>query len=128
VVALANVLIVDDDEDNLEMFSQMLINEGFSVDGFTDAATALFHFKPDFYDLVILDYLLPSLNGLQLYNKLREKDESIRAVFLTASQDLLEVENSNEVIKKPIYPSKLVEKIRKILNSGNAKSMLQSGN
>jgi hypothetical protein len=38
------------------------------------------------------------------------------------------VENSNEVIKKPIYPSKLVEKIRKILNSGNAKSMLQSGN
>jgi DNA-binding response OmpR family regulator len=128
VVALANVLIVDDDEDNLEMFSQMLINEGFSVDGFTDAATALFRFKPDFYDLVILDYLLPSLNGLQLYNKLREKDESIKAVFLTASQDLLEVENSNEVIKKPIYPTKLVEKIRKILNSGNAKSMLQSGN
>ena len=125
---MTNVLIVEDDEDNLEMFSQMLINEGFSVDGFTDAATALFHFKPDFYDLVILDYLLPSLNGLQLYNKLREKDESIRAVFLTASQDLLEVENSNEVIKKPIYPSKLVEKIRKILNSGNAKSMLQSGN
>jgi DNA-binding response OmpR family regulator len=42
---LTNVLIVEDDEDNLEMFSQMLINEGFSVDGFTDAATALFHFK-----------------------------------------------------------------------------------
>jgi DNA-binding response OmpR family regulator len=122
VAALANVLIVDDDEDNLEMFSQMLINEGFSVDGFTDAATALFHFKPHFYDLVILDYLLPRLNGLQLYNKLRERDKSIRGVFLTASQGLAEVEDirSNEVIKKPIYPSKLVEKIRNILNSGNA--------
>jgi DNA-binding response OmpR family regulator len=122
VVALVNVLIVDDDEDNLEMFSQMLINEGFLVDGFTDAATALFRFKPDFYDLVILDYLLPSLNGFQLYNKLRERDKSIRGVFLTASQGLAEVEDirSNEVIKKPIYPSKLVEKIRNILNSGNA--------
>jgi two-component system, OmpR family, response regulator ChvI len=100
----------------------MLINEGFSVDGFTDAATALFRFKPDFYYLVILDYLLPSLNGLQLYNKLRERDKSIRAVFLKASQGLVEVEDirSNEVIKKPIYPSKLVEKIRNILNSGNA--------
>jgi DNA-binding response OmpR family regulator len=115
-------MIVEDDEDNLEMFSQMLINEGFTVNGFTDAATALFHFKPGSYDLVILDYLLPSLSGFQLYNKLREKDKSVRAVFLTASQDLEEVGDiqGNDVIRKPIYPSKLVEKIRNILNSGNA--------
>lgn len=115
-------MIVEDDEDNLEIFSQMLINEGYTVDGFTEAATALFHFKPDYYDLVILDYLLPSPDGLQLYNKLREKDKSVRDVFLTASQELEGVGNiqGSDVIKKPIYPSKLVEKIRNILNLGNA--------
>jgi DNA-binding response OmpR family regulator len=119
---LARVMIVEDDEDNLEMFSQILINEGFAVDGFTDAVSALLHFESGSYDLVILDYLLPSLNGLELFHKLREKDESLRAVFLTASQELVYVEdlNGNEVIKKPIYPSKLAEKIRNILNSGDA--------
>jgi two-component system, OmpR family, response regulator ResD len=88
---------------------------------------ALSDFKADFYDLVILDYLLPGLDGLQLYDKLREKDKSVRVVFLTAGQELVEVGNIQDVIKKPIYPSKLVEKIRGIMNSGNTKSMLQNG-
>lgn len=62
---MAHILIVDDDNDNLEMFREMLSLEGFMVDGYTDANAALSDFKPDFYDLVILDYLLPSLDGLQ---------------------------------------------------------------
>jgi DNA-binding response OmpR family regulator len=73
--------------------------------------------------VVILDYLLPNLDGLQLYDKLREKDKSVRAVLLTASQELAEVGNIQDVIKKPIYPSKLVERIRSIMNS-DTKSML----
>ena len=48
-------------------------------------------------------------------------------VLLTAGQELAEVGNIQDVIKKPIYPSKLVERIRRIMNSGNTKSMLQGG-
>lgn len=118
---MARILIVDDDKDNLEMFCEMLRLEGFTVDGYTDANAALSDFKPDFYDLVILDYLLPSLDGLQLYDKLREKDKSVRAVLLTAGQELAEVGNIQDIIKKPIYPSKFVEKIRSIMNSGNTR-------
>jgi DNA-binding response OmpR family regulator len=121
---VARILIVDDEEDNLEMFCEMLRHEGLTVDGYTDANSALSDFKADFYDLVILDYLLPGLNGLQLYDKLREKDKSVRAVLLTAGQELSEVGNIQDIIKKPIYPSKLVERIRSIMNSGNTKSIL----
>ena len=121
---MARILIVDDEEDNLEMFCEMLRLEGFTVDGYTDANAALSDFKADFYDLVILDYLMPSLDGLQMYDKVREKDKSVRAVLLTARQELVEVGNIQDVIKKPIFPSKFVERIRSIMNSDNTKSML----
>jgi DNA-binding response OmpR family regulator len=48
----------------------MLRREGFTVDGYTDANAVLSHFKPRTYDLVILDYLLPTINGLHLYDNL----------------------------------------------------------
>ena len=114
---MPRILLVDDEQDNLDMFCDRLRLEGFTVNCYTDAEAALSDFKPDFYDLVILDYLLPNLNGLQLFDKLREKDNSIRAVLLTADQELVEVGNILDVIKKPIYPSKLVQRIRNILNS-----------
>jgi two-component system, NtrC family, C4-dicarboxylate transport response regulator DctD len=114
---MPRILLVDDEQDNLDMFCDRLRLEGFTVNCYTDPEAALSDFKPDFYDLVILDYLLPNLNGLQLFDKLREKDNSIRAVLLTADQELVEVGNILDVIKKPIYPSKLVQRIRNILNS-----------
>jgi two-component system catabolic regulation response regulator CreB/two-component system response regulator ChvI len=113
---MTRILIVDDEEDNLNMFCDMLRLEGYTVDGYTDDNVALSDFKPDLYDVVILDYLLQGINGLQLYDMLREKDKSVRAVLLTASGELLEVGNIQDVIKKPIYPSQLVRKIREILS------------
>lgn len=121
---MPRILLVDDEQDNLDMFCDMLRLEGFTVNGYTDPEAALSDFKPDFYDLVILDYLMPSLDGLQMYDKLREKDKSVRAVLLTAGQELVEVGNIQDVIKKPIFPSKFVERIRSIMNSDNTKSML----
>ena len=113
---MARIMIVDDEEDKLNIFCDMLRLAGYTVDCYTDGNLAASDFKPDFYELVILDYLLPGLNGLQLYDLLREKDNSVRAVFLTASGELLEGGNIQDVIKKPIYPSKLVERVRNILN------------
>jgi DNA-binding response OmpR family regulator len=112
---MTRILVVDDEEDNLNMFCEMLRLEGYTVDCYTDGIVALSDFKPNTYDLVILDYLLPDLNGLQLYDMLREKDKSVIAVLLTASGELLEVGNI-QVIKKPIYPSQLIRKIRETLS------------
>lgn len=113
------LLVVDDDEDNLALFSIILQEKGFEVDSYKHPGDALSHFKPNYYDVVILDYLLPSVNGLQLYRKLRAIDDSIKAIVLTASQEAIEVINPGEVkvLRKPIYPSKLVEVVKTILVS-----------
>jgi DNA-binding response OmpR family regulator len=115
-----HILVVDDDEDNLELFCEMLRIEGFMVEGYTDANSALSHFKPDLYSLIILDCLLPNLNGLQLYDKLRPIDNSVNAVLLTATEPLAEQgeKQGSKVIKKPIYPSQLMGIIRRTLNTG----------
>lgn len=98
----------------------MLSIEGFTVEGYTDANSALSHFKPDLYSLIILDCLLPNLNGLQLYDKLRAIDNSVNAVLLTATEPLAEQGEKQglKVIKKPIYPSQLMGIIRRTLNTG----------
>jgi CheY-like chemotaxis protein len=53
-VPLAHILIVDDEEDNLEVFATTLEKEGFSVDGYTNPYEALSIFRPRAYDLLIV--------------------------------------------------------------------------
>ena len=53
---LAHILIVDDEEDNLDVFATTLEKEGFSVDGYTKPYEALWIFRPRAYDLLVVDY------------------------------------------------------------------------
>ena len=73
--------------------------------------------KPSYYDLVIMDYLLPNFNGVQLYNKLKSIDNSVRAVMLTATQERIDTSELKhlQVLRKPILRSTFIEQIRKIL-------------
>jgi DNA-binding response OmpR family regulator len=122
-------LLVDDDDDNLALFATILRQDGFEVDAYIHPSSALSGFKPNYYDLVILDYLLPTINGLELYRQLRSMDNSLRAIMLTASQEAVEIINPNEVtvIKKPIYPTRLVGQVKAILNSNDDHPRVQSG-
>jgi CheY-like chemotaxis protein len=86
---LTRILVVDDDEDNLKLFTIVLEYAGFRVMSYIDPLEALNEFKPGYYDLAILDYLMPNLNGVELSKKLRQKDESIKILILTASHEQL---------------------------------------
>jgi two-component system, OmpR family, alkaline phosphatase synthesis response regulator PhoP len=116
---LSRILIVDDEEDNLNVFTFMLEKEGFLVDSYTEPHAALSHFKPNLYDLLIVDYLMPTLNGVELCEKLTALDKSLKAIIVTATVDPTEIREcpAIKVIKKPILPSKLVGEIKKVLNS-----------
>jgi CheY-like chemotaxis protein len=118
------ILFVDNEPDMTAMLKMALENAGFSVDVFNDPLLALENFKPNLYDLVILDVLMPKMDGLELYDKLKNVEPSINGCFLTASSETY----SEELRKKkerhgeldkdlflymPLPISKIVEEINR---------------
>lgn len=119
---MTRILVVDDDEDHMNLFTIILEHVGFKVDSYSDPIEALKEFKPSYYDLAILDYLMPSMNGLELYEILKQSDESIRALILTAIREQLFNYHNKElrdgvlkIIAKPILIPKLLYEIDSIL-------------
>jgi DNA-binding response OmpR family regulator len=78
------ILIVDDEKDAGRTLKMMLENYGFDIDCFTDPALALEKFKPNLYDLIILDIRMPETNGFELYDQLKSRDSNIKTLFITA--------------------------------------------
>jgi DNA-binding response OmpR family regulator len=119
------ILAVDDEPDLTMLCKLALEYHGFEVDTFNDSEKALSNFKPDFYDLAILDIKMPKMDGFELYNKLKEKDKDIKVCFLTASelyyQEFRKEEyyaiDKNLFIRKPIANEELLKVIKNIMNS-----------
>jgi two-component system, OmpR family, response regulator ChvI len=117
------ILLVDDDKDHLKLFTLILENQGFTLDTYSDPSAALSQFKPNYYDLAVIDYRMPNLNGIELYERIRDIDSSIKAVLLTASHEqLIENERKNaqgqkymRVITKPVTNEKLRAEIDSVL-------------
>jgi DNA-binding response OmpR family regulator len=79
------ILIVDDEDDINLLFKMVLEDNGFKVDTFNDPIVALQNFTAGAYDLLLLDILMPKMNGLELYQKIRMMDDKVKICFLTAS-------------------------------------------
>ena len=65
------------------LFKDILNDFGFVVDTYYDPVLALLAFKPDYYDLLILDYLMPQLNGIELFKKKNERNRPISKIDVT---------------------------------------------
>ena len=78
--SVPRILLVDDDLDHLKLFTMILENRGYSLDTYSDPAAALLKFKPYYYDLLLLDYRMPKLNGLELYARMRTVKKSVKVL------------------------------------------------
>ncbi|HEX9320053.1 MAG TPA: response regulator [Nitrososphaeraceae archaeon] len=96
------ILIVDEEKGVGGTFETILGNFGFDIDYFTDPVLALEKFKPNLYDLTILDIKMPKINGFELYDQLKSRDSNIKTLFITA---LSSVESYNTHNSK-VYPLK----------------------
>jgi DNA-binding response OmpR family regulator len=67
------------------MLKMALERAGFTIDTFNDPLLALKRFKPNLYDLIILDVIMEKMNGFELCNQLRKVDPLVKVCFLTAS-------------------------------------------
>jgi CheY-like chemotaxis protein len=88
--ARKKILVVDDEPDIISLFRKALMRVGFRVDVYNDPVNLLENFRPYFYDLVILDIIMPDMDGFKLYNQLRKVDPDIKILFLTASEKHLD--------------------------------------
>lgn len=119
------ILVVDDEPDITTTFKIGLENNHFAVvDAYNDPTLALSNFKPDFYDIVLLDLKMPGLNGFELYQEIKKKDEKVKECFITAFEVYYEQLrkdfpklNVGCFIKKPVEIDSLVKRIKEELES-----------
>ncbi|HET6780072.1 MAG TPA: response regulator, partial [Nitrososphaera sp.] len=75
---MKRIAVVDDEPDITTIFKKGLECHGFAIDIFNDPQAALASFKPNCYDLLIIDIRMPRINGFDLYRELKKRDNSIR--------------------------------------------------
>ncbi len=76
-------MIIDDDPEITESFGLVLEDSGlFHVEKYNDPELALSNFKPDLYDVVLLDVKLPNVDSFELYDKMKKIDCKLKVCFL----------------------------------------------
>ena len=116
------IMIVDDEKDITMIFKSALERAGFRVEVFNNPLDALLHFKPDYYDLLLLDVRMPKMSGFELYQELMKKDNAVKTCFISAFEVYKEElkkympEKDDEcIIRKPISTRDLVRIIKEEL-------------
>ena len=119
-------MIVDASED-VNLTFKIVLSESdrrLRVQAFTDPVDVLREFKPDFYHLVIIDILLPNMNGFELYDKLRKLDSKVKICFMTTGSEIflkefikeaLPESDPNCFIRKPIANEDLIKRLQEAL-------------
>jgi DNA-binding response OmpR family regulator len=93
------------------------------VDSFTEPFAALNNFKSGLYDLVIIDIVLPNMNGFELYYAIKRLDDKVKICFITASEmyyeeiikETIPELDTNCFIKKPISNEELIRQVKNML-------------
>ena len=113
------ILIVDDDPDMTSVFTLGLQDEGFEVYAYNDPLDAISEFRPNFYDLLLVDINMPKINGIELSRQLLELDSKVKICFITAGEANIEVfrelypsRDLGCFIKKPVTIDQLVRRVK----------------
>jgi DNA-binding response OmpR family regulator len=113
------ILIVDDDPDVTTVFGLGLQDEGFEVYSHNDPLEALSEFRPNFYDLLLVDINMPKIDGIELSRQILELDANVKICFITAGEANIEVlrelyptRGIGCYIKKPVTIEELVRRVK----------------
>ena len=116
------IIVVDDEVDLIELLSYNLKKEGFIVDSASDGETALAKIKNGKYDLLVLDLMLPGVQGLEICRILRNNPKTARMpiIMLTAKGEevdrILGLEmGADDYMTKPFSPRELLARVKAVL-------------
>ncbi len=118
------VLLVEDDASIREVTTLGLEQSGFAVTAAGDGREGLIQFRQGHFDLVVLDVMLPSLDGFEILREIR-KDSQAPVVMLTARSDLHDVVvglelGADDYVTKPFELPELVARIKAVLRRSTA--------
>lgn len=135
---LTKILLVDDEQDILDFLSYNLEKEGYQVDSATNGKDAIAKAKKNIPDLIVLDVMMPGMDGIETCRELRQIDslKNVLIAFLTArNEDYSQIAGfdvgADDYITKPIKPRVLVSRIKALLRraavAGSQNEVLEVG-
>jgi len=129
------LLLAEDERSLSKALVTILEHSNYSVDAVYDGEEALDYLKADNYDGLILDIMMPKMDGLTVLRKLREARNNIPVLLLTAKSEIDDkVEGldlgANDYLTKPFDPKELLARIRAMTRSNTEQfdSVLKMGN
>lgn len=129
------ILIVEDEFNLADVISSRLKKEKYAVDIFCDGEEGLESALTNIYDLIILDVMLPNMNGFEILRKIREKNIKSKVIMLTAKTQLEDKltglnQGANDYVTKPFHIDELVARVNvQLRNTDNeiAKDYIEAG-
>ena len=110
------ILIVEDEESLADLVAARLKKEKYSVDISNDGEDGLYNALLDIYDLILLDIMLPNVNGIDILKEVKKNNIKAKVIMLTAKSELDDKllgfsEGANDYIAKPFHIDELVARV-----------------
>lgn len=126
------ILIVEDEIGIMQFLQQGLEEEGYHITTASDGLKGYEIIQETHFDLILLDWMLPKMTGLELCKAIRLNDTKTPILFLTAKDTIQETieglqSGANDYIKKPFSFEELVERIKVHFRDANEQEILKLG-
>lgn len=129
------ILIVDDEPFNLDILEQELTDQGYTIEKATDGAEALQKVQAFAPDVILLDYMMPRMNGIEVVERLRkdERYKAIPVILLTAKGSQEDKARgldagADDYIVKPFEPVELLARVRSMMRIKRMHDSLEEWN
>ena len=130
-ISRSSILVVDDNLQNLEVLGGFLKNEGLSVEFAIDGSSALSFLEKKKFDLVLLDIMMPGMNGFEVCLKLKSNPDTteIPVIFITAVSDTESIikgfsNGAVDYITKPFIQDELLARVKTHLKAVKSKQQI----
>lgn len=116
------ILVIEDEPGIATFLLDGLTEEGFAVDTAIDGNTGFEFAMTNDYDVILLDWMIPGISGIEVCRKIRKENHNVPIIFLTAKDTVQDVvfgleTGANDYIKKPFAFEELLTRIRVQLRS-----------
>ena len=123
---MSNILVIDDDKDICLVLSKFLTKNDYVVNVAHTGEEGLKHLRSTEYDLILCDYKLPDLSGIELLQKIKILNSAVAVIIITGYSDVkTAVETfrygASDYVTKPLYPDELLVTIRETISKNQQK-------